>query len=160
MHKNVPKWARVEIQKKIYKSFLIKILIQMDSNPLHSIANGEGLSANLGKAETEESTTICFSWLRYPRMNPLYIMFATKHSASSSGTSIPETERAVWNIDIGIRVPFPVATHLQERKRKGLLSYLYHDRIQWTGIEIYDLHTSEQASETEFPCFLKRKPQI
>ena len=32
-----------------------------DLNPLHNIANGVGLSANLGKAETEESTTICFS---------------------------------------------------------------------------------------------------
>jgi hypothetical protein len=30
-------------------------------NPLHSMVNGEGLSSNLGKAETEESTTICFS---------------------------------------------------------------------------------------------------
>ena len=83
----------------------------------HSMVNDidEGLSASLGKAETEESTTICFSWLRYPFMKPLKIMFATKHSTSSSGTAIPATERAVWNIDIGIRVPFPVATHLQKR---------------------------------------------
>ena len=82
-------------------------------------------------------------------------MFATKHSASSSGTSIPETERAVWNIDIGIRVPFPVATQLQER-----VCWLYqigsNDNIPWR--EENDLHSSEQTSETEFPCFLKRKP--
>jgi hypothetical protein len=31
------------------------------TNTLHSMVNGEGLSASLGKAETEESTTICFS---------------------------------------------------------------------------------------------------
>ena len=51
-------------------------------------------------------------------------MFATKHSASSSGTSIPETVRAIWNIDIGIRVPFPVATHLhthtQRERERGV----------------------------------------
>ena len=52
-------------------------------------------------------------------MKPLYIIFATKHSASSSGTSIPETERAIWNIDIGIRVPFSVATHLQRERKSG-----------------------------------------
>ena len=58
-------------------------------------------------------------------------MFATKHSASSSGTSIPETERAVWNIDIGIRVPFPVATHLRRergRERK-VVSYIWPTSI-------------------------------
>ena len=84
-------------------------------------------------------------------------MFATKHSASSSGTSIPETERAVWNIDIGIRVPFPVATHLErERERRLLYQTGFNDIRKGRN----DLHASEQASETEFPCFLKRKPQI
>ena len=59
------KWVDTEDTKKIQKKNT------KDLNPLHSIANGVGLSANLGKAETEESTTICFSWLRYPRMKPL-----------------------------------------------------------------------------------------
>ena len=56
-------------------------------------------------------------------------MFATKHSASSSGTSIPETERAVWNIDIGIRVPFPVATHLRREKERKVVSYIWPTSI-------------------------------
>ena len=30
----------------------------------------------------------------------------------------PLRQKAIWNIDIGIRVPFPVATHLQERERE------------------------------------------
>jgi hypothetical protein len=59
-------------------------------------------------------------------------MFATKHSASSSGTSIPETAREVWNIDIGIRVPFPVATHLRG-ERAVVVSYI---RSAFNGEEI------------------------
>lgn len=51
---------------------------------------GLDLSASFGNAFVLESTTIRFSWLIYPFMKPLYIMFATRHSASSSSTSIPE----------------------------------------------------------------------
>lgn len=59
-------------------------------------------------------------------------MFATKHSASSSGTSIPETERAIWNIEIGIRVPFPVATHLWRGVIKSASMLLWVGRMAYT----------------------------
>ena len=78
----------------------------------HIIARGDGRSTTLGKVFVDARTTIRFSWLIYPRMKFRYIILATKHSASSSDTSMPDIASALWNIAIGIRVPFPVATHL------------------------------------------------
>lgn len=73
---------------------------------------GDGRSETRGKAFVLARTTICFSWLMYPRMKPLYTMLANRHSVSSSDTSIPFIFKPQWNMDIGIREPCDDASQL------------------------------------------------
>ncbi len=83
-----------------------------------SSAYGDGRSASRGKGFVFARTTICFSCEMYPRMKPLKIMLATKHSASSDAVSSSAVRSAARNIDTGMRVLFSAAIHLRERNNE------------------------------------------
>lgn len=85
-------------------------------------------------------------------MNPWYIIFATKHSASSCTTSIPDIRKEQWNIDNGIRELFLDATQLCRPKIS--MQRQVEDWKTWS------LHSAEQSPQTQFPRFLQGQPKV
>lgn len=112
-------------------------------------AKGVGRSARRGNVSAFASTTICFSCEIYPRTKPLYIMFATRHSASSIDTSsLPAMSKPAWNVDTGMRVLLSAAIHLRSRKPITAARRTVSYTGGWTLCETYTRRNSPRIQSS------------
>ena len=92
-------------------------------------------------------------------MKPLYIMFATRHSASSTeNSSEPATRSPAWNIDTGIRVLFSAAIQLHETSE--YVGTTRESVISEKAYDLWDVHSSEQFPDAQLACLFEREPEV